>query len=193
MRSSTRVWFEDRARVDLSWAQERARLERGWSGIVPASKRVWRRNVPASTRASLKPGRMLRLASLRPKRSFRRHRSTNRECRTNFRLRRRMVVRPDPRIARADQLYALVVPCRTGGRGRVRCRVADRLEQPGYLGSTFTRNIFAELGYRYMYVDYDKNGFSLPDEFVWPILGNRCEVLTREFERENYWKCAKLL
>ena len=27
------------------------------------------------------------------------------------------------------------------------------------LGVNFTRNIFAELGYRYMYVDYDKNSF----------------------------------
>lgn len=29
----------------------------------------------------------------------------------------------------------------------------------GSLGVNFTRNVFAELGYRYMYVDYDRNGF----------------------------------
>ena len=70
-----------------------------------------------------------------------------------------MVDRPDPRIARADQLHALVVPGRAGRRGRVRCRVADRLDVQATLGVNFTRNIFAELGYRYMFVNYDKNDF----------------------------------
>ena len=133
----------DRARVEASLAQERA------DRCAPGCK----------------PGRTRRLASLRPKRSFRRQLVN--ESRMPYQLPARATygVRPHPRIARADQLHALVVPGRTGGRERVRCGVDTAWSKPGYLGSTFTRNIFAELGYRYMYVDYDKNGFSLPDEF----------------------------